>query len=135
MFNMKQGLIIMCFRTMMLVSSISLMPSKAFAGFTVDMSNPSLIPASGGTAGCNFVTGDISASCIPDYIRYLLQIIFMFIGAFFLLMIIIAGYQIAIGSAIGDKEAGKNRLKMAIVGFIISALSFFIVDFFIAVLQ
>lgn len=88
----------------------------------------SLIPSSGQVGSCNFITGGIHAWCIPDYIAYLLGIIFMFIGAIFLLMIVVSGYQIALGSVTGDKESGRKKLVTAIIGFIISAFSFFIID-------
>ncbi|MDP6527814.1 MAG: hypothetical protein QF858_02955 [Candidatus Pacebacteria bacterium] len=88
----------------------------------------SLIPSSGKVGSCNFATGGIHAWCIPDYIAYLLGIIFMFIGAIFFLMIVISGYQIALGSVTGDKEGGRKKLITAIIGFIISAFSFFIID-------
>ncbi|MBU0767028.1 hypothetical protein KKF55_04610 [Patescibacteria group bacterium] len=81
---------------------------------------------------CNFKDGIIHANCIPEYIEYLIKIIFSLIGAFFFVMIIIAGYQIAIGTVVGEKEKGKEKLKWAIFGFVISALSFFIVQFFIS---
>ncbi|MDP7247427.1 MAG: hypothetical protein QF741_02265 [Candidatus Peribacteraceae bacterium] len=88
----------------------------------------SLIPASGQVGSCNFITGGIHAWCIPDYIAYLLGVIFMFIGAIFFLMIVVSGYQIALGSVTGDKEAGRKKLMTSILGFIISAFSFFIID-------
>ena len=91
----------------------------------------SLIPEDGAIPGgdCNLITGDLHATCIPDYLQYLIGVFFTFIGVFFFIMIVFAGYQIALGSAFGDKEAGKNKLKNAIFGFIISALSFFIIKF------
>jgi len=52
----------------------------------------------------------------------------MFIGAIFFLMIVVSGYQIALGSVTGDKEAGRKKLMTSILGFIISAFSFFIID-------
>ncbi len=88
----------------------------------------SLIPKSGQVGSCNFITGGIHAWCIPDYIAYLLGVIFMFIGAIFLLMIVVSGYKIALSSIGGDKTAGYGTLKMAVLGFIISAFSFFIID-------
>ncbi|PIR48655.1 hypothetical protein COU80_03030 [Candidatus Peregrinibacteria bacterium CG10_big_fil_rev_8_21_14_0_10_55_24] len=106
-----------------------LAPSLAYA------QNPSLIPSSGTIGSCNFLTGDIHASCVVEYLQYLIGLIFMFIGAFFLLMIIVAGYQIAIGSFTGQKEAGFERLRWAIIGFMISALSFAIISFVIGALS
>lgn len=83
---------------------------------------------------CDFANGIIGTNCIPEYIGYLIKLLFALIGAFFLLAILFAGYQIAIGTVVGEKEKGKERLKWAIVGFIVSALAFFIVQFFISAL-
>ncbi|MBM3228253.1 hypothetical protein FJZ27_05360 [Candidatus Peribacteria bacterium] len=99
---------------------------------------PSLIPAPGtaGSAGsallasCDFVTGNLDAGCLPQYISYLITIIFQLTGAIFLLMIIIGGYQYTIGKASGGGgEEGKARVRFAIIGFLITAMSFYIVDF------
>ena len=83
---------------------------------------------------CNFVSGEFKAMCIPVYIRYLIRLAFQFAGAIFLIVIIIAGYRIAIGSVTGDKEAGQNQLKGAIIGFLVCSLAFFIIDFIIGAL-
>jgi len=48
-------------------------------------------------------------------------------------MIMFAGYEIVIGSLPGgSSESGKNRLTWAIIGFIMAAASFFIMDFIIS---
>jgi len=85
-----------------------------------------------GAGGCNFATGNIHADCIPDYLAHVLKLIFSLVGVVCFFMIIIAGYQIMLGNLTGGgKDAGKTTLLWAIIGFIISALSFFIVDFVI----
>lgn len=81
----------------------------------------------GGIFGCNFTSGVLLASCIPNFIGNLVRIVFGLMGIVFLLNILYAGYQIAF-SGIGDKEAGKNRLTWACIGFAVTALSFVIVD-------
>jgi cation transporter-like permease len=99
---------------------------------------PSLIPGPGtaGSAGsallaeCAFHTGKLEAKCAPQYIAYLIEIIFQLTGAIFLLMIIIGGYQYVISKAGGGGgDEGKARVRYAIVGFLVTALSFYIVDF------
>lgn len=81
-------------------------------------------------ASCDFVTGKLDAGCLPQYISYLITIIFQLTGAIFLLMIIIGGYQYTIGKASGGGgEEGKARVRFAIIGFLITAMSFYIVDF------
>ena len=85
--------------------------------------------------GCEFVTGRFSAACIPNFIAHLIQIVFGLVGIFFLLNIMYAGYQIAIGGVpgIGDREKGKNRLTWSIIGFIVTACSFLIMDMVLTV--
>ena len=91
---------------------------------------PSLIPPPFTVTGCNFGGGDLDASCVPNYIAYLIKIIFELTGAIFLLMIIIGGYQYVISKAGGGGgDEGKARVRFAIVGFLVTALSFYIVDF------
>ncbi|MCF7844696.1 MAG: hypothetical protein K9M03_02615 [Kiritimatiellales bacterium] len=92
--------------------------------------NITLIPDNVGA--CDFKNGDVNAECIKDYIGYLIGVLFALIGAFFFIMILVSGYQIAIGTVVGEKEKGKEKLKWAIVGFIISALAFFIVNLFVS---
>lgn len=104
-----------------------LMPRFAYA------QTPSLIPEDG-VPGCDFDTGVIHAECIPMYLSYLIKTIFGLTGAFFLLMIIWSGYQFALKGITQDDTGAKERLKNAITGFIVCALSFFIIDFIISTL-
>lgn len=89
---------------------------------------PTLIP--GATGLCNFFTGKFPATCVPDYIAYLIGVIFSLSGAIFLLMVILGGYQYVISKmGGGGGEEGKARVRFAIIGFVVTALSFYIVDF------
>lgn len=81
-----------------------------------------------GIPGCNFTTGRITAQCIPEFIGHTIQIIISFIGAFLIINIIIAGYQIAIANVIDDKTAGKNRLIWSMIGFTVCVSCYLIVD-------
>ncbi len=93
---------------------------------------PSII--TGDIPGCNFKEGLINAGqCLPSFLAHLIQFLFGFAGGIFMLMIVFAGYEIVIGSLPGgSSEAGKNRLTWAIIGFILAATSFFIMDFIIS---
>ncbi|MEK7563594.1 MAG: hypothetical protein AAB544_04340 [Patescibacteria group bacterium] len=72
----------------------------------------------------------MAAQCVPAYLAYLIKVIFALTGAIFLLMIILGGYQYVIGKAGGGGgEEGKARVRFAIIGFLVTALSFYIVDF------
>lgn len=73
---------------------------------------------------CNFTTGLIGAHCIPIFISHLIRWVLGFVGAFCLINIMIGGYQIALGSAIGDKEAGKGRVLWALIGLFVSLISY-----------
>jgi hypothetical protein len=95
-------------------------------------STPSLID--GSVAGCNFETGYINAGeCLPGFIAHTIQFVFAFSAGLCMIMIVFSGYEIVIGSLPGgSSESGKNRLTWAIIGFIMAATSFFIMDFIIS---
>jgi hypothetical protein len=79
--------------------------------------------------GCNIQTGQIAASCIPRYIAHIISLVFMLIGIFFLMNIMFAGYQIIFASLEGnDRSKGMNRLYYSILGFLVAAGSFIIMD-------
>lgn len=82
---------------------------------------------------CDFATGKISAGCIPLFVGHLVEIIFSLISAFFLLNVIFAGYQMAMGSWTGDKANGKDRLTWSIIGLVITVCSFLILDLIVSV--
>jgi hypothetical protein len=86
--------------------------------------------------GCDFVTGKFTSMCIPMFIAHLIRFVFSLAGVFFVLNIMFAGYQIAIGSVpgIGDKEKGKTRLLWSIIGFLVTVFSFVILDLVLSVL-
>lgn len=90
----------------------------------------------GGIPGCDFVTGRFGAACIPFFIGYLIQLVFGLVGIFFAINIMYAGYEIAMSGipGIGDKEKGKSRIIWSVVGFIVCACSFLILDLIISVL-
>lgn len=79
-----------------------------------------------------FTSGQITADCIPQYIAYLIQQVFALTGALCLIMLIVGGYQWALGSIAGGKDKAKATLLWAITGMILSTLSFFIIDFVIS---
>jgi hypothetical protein len=92
--------------------------------------NPIACPAPAAATGCNFNTGIFQSECIPAYLAYIIGVLFKLTGAIFLLMLILGGYQYVIGKAGGGGgEEGKARVRFAIIGFLVTALSFYIVDF------
>lgn len=93
---------------------------------------PSIIRS--GIDGCDFTTGRLSASCIPNFIASVVIFIYGLVGVFFMLNIMYAGYQIAFaGAGIMDEGAGKQRLKWAIIGFIMTVCSFLILSAIVSV--
>lgn len=90
----------------------------------------------GGIPGCNNFSGPMEAVCVPNFLAHAIKFFFSITGTFCILMIIISGYEYILGTIpggnLGSKESAVQRLTWAIVGFIISALSFFIIDFVIA---
>lgn len=96
----------------------------------VAMAQPQSIIANIG--GCDFVGGQVTAGCVPALLAHVVKFIFGLAGAFALIMIMISGYQIALAKAMGrDRSEGVTRLRVAIIGFIMCAFSWFIIDFVI----
>ena len=92
----------------------------------------SLIP-DGGVPGCDFASGDLVASCVYLFIAHVIRIVFGFVGGVCLILILISGYRILLAVITGgDKSTGFEMLRWAIIGFITSALTFFIIDFIIS---
>jgi hypothetical protein len=75
--------------------------------------------------GCDFITGWMTAACIPNFIANAIKIVFYLASTFLIVNIMIAGYQIAFTRT---KEDGKARLQWSLTGFAICALSFVIID-------
>ncbi|MDP6561626.1 MAG: hypothetical protein QF793_01745 [Candidatus Peribacteraceae bacterium] len=108
--------------------------SSLLAPIAKAASTPSLIDSSLKSVGCDFTEGFINAGqCIPAFIAHTIRFVFGFAAGIAIVMIIFAGYEIVIGSLPGgSSESGKNRLTWAIIGFIMAATSFFIMDFIIS---
>ena len=85
------------------------------------------------TSECDFFGGQISAECVPAFITDIIEYVFAFVGFIALVQIIISGYQIALAKATGrDRSEGLTRLRVAIIGFIICAFSWYIIGFVIS---
>ncbi|MBP9750759.1 MAG: hypothetical protein KBC95_02830 [Candidatus Peribacteraceae bacterium] len=87
-----------------------------------------------GIEGCDFVTGILDVTCIPNFIGFLVKMIFGATGMIFMVNVMVGGYQLAISGVTEDKASGKNRIMYSIIGFIVCACSFLIVDFVISAL-
>lgn len=90
-----------------------------------------------GIPGCNFSTGELTAACIPRFVGHIITLIFGLVGTFFVLNVMYAGYQLAlgyIGEGGADKGAGKDRLKYSIIGLIVTTCSYLILDLVLSVI-
>ena len=85
-----------------------------------------------GIDGCDFTTGKLESRCIPNFIGYLVELIFGVVGLICLINIMIAGYELAASGITEDKTAGKNRLTYSVIGAVVCVCAFLIVDFFLA---
>lgn len=93
---------------------------------------PSLIPA-GGVPGCDFVSGNLRADCVYLFIAHVIQVIFGFTGGVCLILIMISGFRLLFAVITGgDKSSGFEMLRWALIGFVTSACTFFIIDFIIS---
>lgn len=84
---------------------------------------------------CNFITGELAAACIPRFIGHLVTTVFSILSIFFLINVMIAGYQIAMGAWTGEKSAGKDRLFWSIAGLVISVSVFLLLDLALTVIS
>jgi len=95
---------------------------------------PSLFP-DGGVAGCDFASGNITAPCVYIFIAHVIQVVFGFVGGVCLILILISGYRVLFAVVTGgERSAGTEMMRWAIIGFITCALTFFIIDFIISTL-
>lgn len=88
--------------------------------------NPGIVVE--GLFGCNFRTGKLLPQCIPIFIGHIIQTVVSVLSVLFLLNVLYAGYQIAMGSWTGEKAAGKDRLTWSIIGLVVSTCAFLIID-------
>lgn len=102
------------------------------AALPASAQNPAIITDLG--PDCDFTTGMLKAACIPIFIGHLITVIFSVISAFFLINVMYAGYQIALGSWTGEKSEGKDRLTWSIIGLVVSVCSYLILDLAVSVI-
>lgn len=104
------------------------------AGILLGMTSPahafSLISPS--VSSCNFVSGEVNALCVLEFIAHVIQQIFQLTGGICLIVVMIGGYELALGQAVGGKEKGQTRIRYGVIGLFVSATSFFIVDFIVS---
>jgi len=87
--------------------------------------------------GCNFFEGlkdQDGFTCVLVFLGNIARFLLGFTGVICLIMIMIGGYQIAIGSVIGDKEQGKSRIIWSLVGLLVCILAYAIVNTVVVIL-
>lgn len=105
----------------------------------VFMYAPSVLAQDGiiqvGIQGCDFLSGQIEAKCIPYFIAHTIGELFKFTGALCIIMIMYGGFEYTLDKLAGGKERGIKRIQHGILGMVVSAFAFFIVKFFISAIQ
>ncbi len=84
--------------------------------------------------GCDFETGRLAAACVPIFVGHLITLIFSLVSAFFILNVMYAGYQIAMGSWTGEKSEGKERVTWSVIGLVVTVCSYLILDLAVSVI-
>ena len=113
----------------MLITYYFLIAPTAFAEFT-------LIPAGNALKekGCDFQTGDMKFSCVPNYIQYLIEVIIALAGTIAVIFVMIGGFKYVFSGVSDDKEAGKETITNALIGLVIAGLSWVIVTWVVSLL-
>ncbi|MDD2907882.1 MAG: pilin [Candidatus Gracilibacteria bacterium] len=75
--------------------------------------------------------GEIHVDDIPGVIKGAIDFAMSIAGTIAVIFIIIGAYQILFGSIEQDKSKGKNTIVMAIGGFVIASLAWFIIKLII----
>lgn len=84
--------------------------------------------------GCPFTSGNFHAPCVIIFIAWLIRWVLGFVGAFCIINIMLGGFQIAFGSAVGDREAGKSRVFYALVGLFVTIVAYGLLNLIITTL-
>lgn len=119
---------------LLLLSLFALLCCTGMARTTFAQADPSILSPALQTNDCNYITGQLKAKCIPIFIGHLVVQVFRLLSAFFVLNVLYAGYQVAIGAWSGEKSAGKDRLLWSVIGLIVSVLAFVILDLVLSVI-
>ena len=110
-----------------MIGTLLLLPGMVAAQDTA------LITGNAGT--CDFASGQIEADCIPKYIAYLIEILFGFTGGICLIVILVGGFQYALGTVAGGKDKAMATIRYGIIGMIVSACSYLIVNFIVSAIS
>lgn len=77
---------------------------------------------------CSLKSGEFHLFMAPYMIRYFVEVIIQLAGLVCVLFIIIGAYQYLLGSVTENKQKGKDTIKNALIGLVITLLSWIIVN-------
>ena len=77
---------------------------------------------------CAIKAGDFHLFMVPYMIRYFVEVIIQLSGLVCTLFIVIGAYQYLVGSVTENKQKGKDTIKNALIGLVITLLAWIIVN-------
>ncbi len=77
---------------------------------------------------CALISGRVKFAYVPFYATYVLQLGMILSGVIAMFFVIIGGYSYTFSGLTDDKETGRNTIKYAIIGLVVSAFSWIIVE-------
>lgn len=86
------------------------------------------VPARSAALTCGIKSGRIPLWLIPFYIVRVIDFLLLMGGLVAVLFMIIGGYQMIVGSYSEDKEKGKNTIKYALFGLVLTLVAYTIVN-------
>lgn len=82
--------------------------------------------------GCGIKTGDIKLWMVPFYIRFFLEFVIGVAGLLAVAGLIYGGYLYLFAGISDDKDKGKNAIKNALIGLVLTLTAWAIVNIVIA---
>ncbi|MEK7145782.1 MAG: hypothetical protein AAB802_01195 [Patescibacteria group bacterium] len=86
------------------------------------------VDAAGDMLGCAIQLGYIKAWMVPFFVTYILQFLLGIAGLISVLMILLGAYYYIAGGLSDDKEKGKTIVQYAILGLVITSVSWILVN-------
>jgi len=82
--------------------------------------------------GCGIKTGNISFWMVPYYVKYLLEFVIGIAGLISVGGIVVGGFMYLFAGLSQDKDKGKNAIKNALIGLVLTLTAWAIVNIVIA---
>ena len=120
-----------------IIAAVFVLASLSLAGGAIlSTANTSLVHADttgdiqGGVTSINSGGSNNDAGRVPEVIRIVVNILLFFIGAFAVIMIVIAGFRLV--TANGDANTvsqARNTILYAVIGLVVAFLAYALVNF------